>query len=106
MTTYVPTMMFPGIPTLPAAQTLPEGELYTFRFNNGYGAHVMRAPNLTFELAALSFARGQGEPIYDLPFCEDVAIDLTIEQAAALIRRLEALPRHPQLSDALMHEEF
>ena len=101
-----PLPAFVGLSALPETKQVPEGALYTFRFSNGYGAHVMRAPNLTFELVALCLREPQGLPIYDLLEFSDVIMDLSIEATCALLRRLEAMPRNPHLRDALLHEEF
>ena len=104
---------FPQVLALPARHTLPEGELLTFHFSNGYGAAVMRevGPDQVsvFEFGVLEFSQPQPQLTFLTPVCVALLQGLSYEQVAQLLPRAERLPLHPHLQDAdasLDNEDF
>lgn len=104
---------FPQVLALPARHALPEGELLTFRFSNGYGAAVMRelGPDQlsVFEFGVLEFSQLQPQLTFLTPVCSSLLQGLSYEQVAQLLPCAERLPLHPYLQDAdasLENEDF
>lgn len=107
---------FPQVLALPERTRVPEGELYSFRFANGYGALVVRplgvfpphAAAEAFELCVLDWTGPAPQPTFVTPV-GGVQTGLSHEQTAQLLARTEHLPRHPALARAdetFGNEEF
>lgn len=78
---------------------LRDGEQRKFRFENGYGASVVRhqysygGPEGLFELAVLDRS---GHLTYDTPVTSDVEGWLTEDAVQSLLAAIEALPEAPR----------
>ncbi|MEW6420602.1 MAG: hypothetical protein AB1511_02585 [Deinococcota bacterium] len=102
---------FPHVLALPERQQVPEGELSTFRFPNGYGAlvicsaHHLSAP--VFEFCMLDCSGPAPQPALQTPVCQGIQTGLSREQVGQLLLHAERLPRHPALlrADVLLQAE-
>ncbi|WP_456831279.1 hypothetical protein [Deinococcus sp. UYEF24] len=104
---------FAGVLSLPRREQTPEGQLYQFRFDNGYGALVMynvRQPSAeAFEVCLMDCTREPARPTFEHLICPEVLFGLSREQVSALLAKAERLPRHPRLTnidEALLGEDF
>lgn len=103
---------FPGVLALPRREQTPEGQLYRFRFDNGYGALVMRsgrAPAQTFEICLMDCTCEPSRPTFEHLLCPEVLFGLPHDRVSALLAQAERLPRHPRLThvdEALLGEDF
>ncbi|ABF46595.1 hypothetical protein Dgeo_2303 [Deinococcus geothermalis DSM 11300] len=102
---------FPHVLALPERQQVPEGDLATFRFPNGYGALVIRSaahlPAPVFEFCMLDCSGHTPQPALQTPVCQGVQTGLSHEQVTRLLLHAERLPRHPALlrADAVLQAE-
>ena len=111
---------FPGVLASPRCEQTPEGQLYRFRFDNGYGALVMgtarplqqpsgQAPTEAFEVCLMDCTREPARPTFEHLVCPEVLFGLGRVQVSALLAQAERLPRHPRLThvdEALLGEDF
>jgi len=103
---------FPGVLALPHHEQTPEGHLYRFRFDNGYGALVMKSAQArpeTFDLCLMDCTREPARPTFEHLICPEVLFGLSGEHVAALLVQAERLPRHRHLTSvdaALLEEDF
>lgn len=108
---------FPGVLTSPRCEQIPEGQLYRFQFDNGYGALVMntaRQPSQqvsgeAFEVCLMDCTRELARPTFEHLICPEVLFGLGRVQVSALLTQAERLPRHPRLThvdEALLGEDF
>ncbi|WP_407540358.1 hypothetical protein Q0M94_02860 [Deinococcus radiomollis] len=104
---------FAGVLSLPRREQAPEGQLYQFRFDNGYGALVMynvrQPPAEAFEVCLMDCTREPARPTFEHLICPEVLFGLSKEQVSALLAKAERLPRHPRLTnidEALLGEDF
>ncbi|PNY81789.1 hypothetical protein [Deinococcus koreensis] len=110
---FAQSVDFPQVLALPARHSLPEGDLLTFRFSNGYGAAVMRGAGhpqeSAFEFGVLDFTLPEPQLTCLTPVCSSLLQGLSYEQVAQLLPRAERLPLHPDLQHAdlsLENEDF
>ena len=115
-----PSPEFPGVLASPRCEQTPEGQLYRFRFDNGYGALVMgtapqpqhpsqQAPTEAFEVCLMDCTREPARPTFEHLICPEVMFNLNRVQVSALLAQAERLPRHPRLThvdEALLGEDF
>lgn len=104
---------FPQVLALPERRQVPEGDLYTFCFANGYGALVMRLGgqplDRAFEFCVLDCTLPVPQPTFGTPLGDRVQTGLSCGATAQLLTQAERLPRHPALlraDEALENEEF
>ncbi len=104
---------FAGVLSLPRREQTPEGQLYQFRFDNGYGALVMynvrQPPAEAFEICLMDCTREPARPTFEHLICPEVLFGLSKERVSALLAQAERLPRHPRLTnidEALLGEDF
>ena len=111
---------FLGVLASPRCEQIPEGQLYRFRFDNGYGALVMntarqphqpsqQAPGEAFEVCLMDCTRELARPTFEHLICPEVLFGLGWVQVSALLTQAERLPRHPRLThvdEALLGEDF
>ncbi|MDB5044149.1 MAG: hypothetical protein JWQ08_199 [Deinococcus sp.] len=107
------SVVFPQVLALPTHDYAPEGDLYTFRFPNGYGALVVRRSGYTlahaFELCVMDYTLQPPQPTFQTEVASQVLSGLSHEAVAQLLARAEHLPRHAALIDAqasLLNEVF
>ena len=107
------TVDFPQVLALPHRQSLPEGDVLTFRFSNGYGAVVTRAAGQSletaFEFGVLDCTGPQPRLTVLTPVCATVLQGVSYEQVAQLLPRTARLPSHPEWQRSLVslqNEEF
>lgn len=73
------------------------GEQHIYRFDNGYGASVIRSeysyggPQGKFELGVVQFDGDDFELTYDTPVTDDVLGWLDVPEVAELLARIAAL---------------
>lgn len=107
-----PVHEFPGVLALPRREQTPEGQLYRFRFDNGYGALVMKSGQVqpeAFDLCLMDCTREPARPTFEHLICPEVLFGLSGERVAALLAQAERLPRHLYLTGvdaALLEEDF
>ena len=98
------SVVFPQVLALPTHEYVPEGELYTFCFANGYGALVVRLSGYTlaeaFELCVLDCTQQPPQPTFRTPVAASVLPGLSHEAVAQLLVQAEQLPSHPALLQA------
>ncbi|WP_424950604.1 hypothetical protein [Deinococcus sp.] len=103
---------FPGVLALPRQEQAPEGQLYRFRFGNGYGALVMENTGglePLFELCLMDCTREPARPTFEHLICPEVLFGLSREKVSVLLAQAERLSRHPRLTtidEALLGEDF
>jgi hypothetical protein len=104
---------FVGVTSLPRREQTPEGQIYQFRFDNGYGALVMynvrQPPTEAFEVCLMDCTREPARPTFEHLICPEVLFGLSREKVSALLAQAERLPRHPRLThvdEALLGEDF
>lgn len=103
---------FPGVLALPRHEQTPEGQLYRFRFDNGYGALVMKGGHAqpeTFDLCLMDCTREPARPTFEHLICPEVLFGLSGAEVAGLLAKAERLPRHQYLTSvdaALLEEDF
>lgn len=109
---FMESVDFPHVVALPTQQRLREGDLYSFRFGNGYGALVLRRARVplsrAFEFCLLDCA-GEGPiPMRESCVCQGIRGELSRGEVGQLLAQAEQLPRHPawQNSDLLLDEPF
>lgn len=110
---FVQSVDFPQVLALPDRRYLPEGDLLTFYFPNGYGASVTRnygqPLSSAFEFCVLDCTYPDCTPTYQTPVAPHLMISLSYEQVAELLPQAENLPLHPKLEEAneiLEYEKF
>ncbi|MFB9993808.1 hypothetical protein ACFFLM_17765 [Deinococcus oregonensis] len=110
---FVESVVFPQVLALPTHEYVPEGELYTFCFSNGYGALVVRLSGRTmadaFELCMLDCTQQPPQPTFDTTVAASILSNLSHEAVARLLVQAEHLPPHPTLIRAqtsLLDEVF
>lgn len=73
------------------------GEQHVYRFDNGYGASVVRGPytyggeNGLFELAVVAFDGNTWDVTYETPITSDVIGHLDLTEVAETLDRIAAL---------------
>ena len=108
---------FPGVLASPRCEQTPEGQLYRFRFDNGYGALVMhtsallpeQAAQQVFEVCLMDCTCEPARPTFEHLLCPEVLFGLGRGQVSALLAQAERLPRHPRLThvdEELLGEDF
>lgn len=101
---FVQSVAFPQVLALPERHSLPEGDLLTFRFSNGYGAAVMRSTGLpqgsAFEFGVLDCTGPEPQLTVLTPVCSSLMHGLSYDQVAQLLPHAEGLPLHPELERA------
>ena len=104
---------FVGVLSLPRREQNPEGQLYQFRFDNGYGALVMynvRQPSAeAFEICLMDCTCEPVRPTFEHLICPEVLFGLSKEKVSALLAQAERLQRHTRLTnidEALLGEDF
>ncbi|WP_019009735.1 hypothetical protein [Deinococcus aquatilis] len=101
---FVESVVFPQVLALPTHEYVPEGELYTFCFANGYGALVVRLSGHTmadaFELCMLDCTVQPPQPTFQTFIAASILPGLSHEAVTQLLVRAEHLPRHPALIQA------
>ncbi|WP_425148418.1 hypothetical protein [Deinococcus sp.] len=113
----IDSLDFPEVLSQPETQQIPEGQLHTFCFENGYGAHVMRNRSHSaqsfgeqrFELCLLDCSRRPHRPTFEHPLYPDIRGGLSHAEVSALLVQAERLPRHPNLThhdEQLLGEDF
>ena len=116
-TLLLESLAFGGVLTQPETQQTPEGQLFTFYFDNGYGALVMRSHDHSahasaeqrFDACLLDCSRRPFRPTFELELCPDIQSGLTHPAICTLLARAERLPRHPNMThhdELLMEEDF
>jgi hypothetical protein len=110
---FVQAVEFPQVLALPERQTLPEGDVLTFRFSNGYGAVVTRTAGMplesAFEFGVLDCTFDRPVLTLQTPVCGAVVQGAAYEAVAGLLCAAERLPCHPAWERALValeDEEF
>jgi len=97
--TVVGSMISSAITRRPRRGGVGNGEQKLYRFDNGYGASVVRfdgsygAESGLWELAVLEYGKGDHyELTYDTPITDDVVGYLTDDEVQDYLRRIRALP--------------
>ena len=110
---FVQAVEFPQVLALPQRQSVPGGDVLTFRFSNGYGAVVTRALGVAlesaFEFGVLDCTLAEPRLTVQPGVCASVVQGASYEQVAALLPLAETLPLHPAWQHSLMSledEEF
>lgn len=108
----VENVVFPSVVAIPSRESMPEGELYTFSFQNGYGAHLIQQQDtkgLVFEFCVLTDMRGQPRPDFTTPVAKGVLTRLSYHEVQKLLVQTEELPTHQAEQTArarLLSEKF
>ena len=104
---------FPGVLAMPKREQVPEGPLYRFRFDNGYGAlvlqHARPQSEAVYEVCLLDCTRDPARPTFEHLICPEVMFGLSQSGVSDILIKAERLPRHPRLThvdDALLGEDF
>ncbi|WP_309571199.1 hypothetical protein [Deinococcus sp.] len=110
---FVQAVAFPQVLALPQWQSMPGGDVFTFRFSNGYGAVVTRAVGVTlesaFEFGVLDCTLAEPRLIVHPAMSASVVQGASYEQVAALLPLAEGLALHPAWQQSLVSledEEF
>jgi hypothetical protein len=110
---FAHAVSFPQVLALPERLTLPDGDVLTFRFPNGYGAVVTRAagapPESAFEFGVLDCTFDQPRLTVERSVCGAVVQGAAYDVVAQLLVAAERLPCHPAWERALValeDEEF
>ena len=86
------------------------GVQYIFRFDNDYGASVLKLPDFwgrnggfkLWELAVIIFDDGENYDLdYTTPITDEVIQDLTDKEVCELLGRIKDLPKKQLLIDSL-----
>ncbi|GHF35299.1 hypothetical protein HNQ07_000013 [Deinococcus metalli] len=110
---FAQAVSFPQVLALPHRDALPDGDVLTFRFPNGYGAVITRAagvpPEAAFEFGVLDCTFDQPRLTVQPSVCGAVVQGAAYDVVAQLLQAAERLPCHPAWERALValeDEEF
>jgi hypothetical protein len=109
----MPITDFEGVLSIPRREQTQGGQLFRFRFDNGYGALVMQnaqqPAESAFEVCLLDCTREPARPTFEHLICPEVMFGYSQMQVSVLLIQAERLPRHPRLThsdEELLGEDF
>lgn len=96
-------VQFSTVTALPTLEVVPGGGLYTFRFGNGYGAHIIESSTTadhSFEFCVLDCTGAAPVPDFSTSVSNGVQIGLTLMEAQKLLKLTSELPMHSSMLQA------